>query len=248
MKNQTPVQYEMLVHKLFSTELAQHVNLSDFKMFHDKKYLGKSGHKHQIDVSAELRIAGVKVLILVECKRYAHRVGIDDVMELATRLDDIGAHKGILVTTVGFQDGAVKMAKSKGIALVKACDLGWLPRYESPVAAMMRHEEFCKVSDAFITWYLGPDAGREAIDNAVKRIAAFDVISPLGVTPHQFGSLRKGHGHSGVELASMFAPPHAFVVEGEPSQIILDTRGLFTLMVLDQDLSEPNSRPTSRST
>ncbi|MBM3236168.1 restriction endonuclease [Candidatus Poribacteria bacterium] len=168
MKNYTPTQYEKIVHELFSTELAKHVNLSDFKMFHDKKYLGKSGHEHQIDVSAELKIAGVKVLILIECKRYAHRVGIDDVMEVATRLDDIGAHKGILVTTEGFQGGAVKMAKSKGIALVKACDLGWFPRYEHPAAAMIRHKGFRKIAEAFLRWYLGPDAKQETIDNAVN--------------------------------------------------------------------------------
>ncbi len=36
-----------------------------------------------------------------------------------------GAQKGIIVTTRGFQSGAIQLAKSKGIALIIACDLKW---------------------------------------------------------------------------------------------------------------------------
>src|SRR4051794_5780331 len=60
----------------------------------------KSGHAHQIDVSIELFIAGLKILVIVECKHYKKKVEISDVLELAQRLDDIGAHKGVLVSTV----------------------------------------------------------------------------------------------------------------------------------------------------
>ena len=231
MENQTPVQYEELVHKLFSKELEKHVDLANFRIFHNKRYSGKSGHRHQIDVSAEFKIAGVKILIVIECKLYKRNVGIDDIMELTTRLDDIGAHKGVLVTTIGFQAGAAKMARSRGIALVRACDLGWYPHLESPVLERRRHEEFCINMELFLTGYLRISSNQE-IDRAVKRIATFDVVSPLGVTPYPLGSLRKERGR--VQPACMFAPPHAFVVEGECSQIILDTRGLFALLALDE--------------
>ena len=62
-------------------------------------------------------IAGANPLFLVECKCYGHSVPVDDVEEFHSKIDDIGAHKGIMVTTVGFQEGTVKTARGRGIAL-----------------------------------------------------------------------------------------------------------------------------------
>jgi hypothetical protein len=42
---------------------------------------------------------------------------VSDVLELIGRLGDIGAHKGVIVTTIGFQEGAIKLAQSHDIAL-----------------------------------------------------------------------------------------------------------------------------------
>jgi len=58
------------------------------------------------------------MLILVECKHYKDKVEISDLLEFAQRIDDIGAHKGVVVSTVGFQEGAIKVADAHGIALV----------------------------------------------------------------------------------------------------------------------------------
>ena len=72
----------------------------------------------KVDVSFNYSIAeGANVLFIVECKCYGDRVPVDEVEEFHSKIDDIGAHKGIMVTTVGFQDGAVKTAKGRGIAL-----------------------------------------------------------------------------------------------------------------------------------
>jgi predicted helicase len=69
-------------------------------------------------VSFILRVAGgADLLVLVECKHYKHRVPVDDVEEFHSKIDDIGAQKGILITTVGFQSGALKAAKGRRIAL-----------------------------------------------------------------------------------------------------------------------------------
>lgn len=56
-------------------------------------------------------------MVLVECKSYNHRVPVDDVEEFHSKLDDIGAQKGIMVTTLGFQNGAIKAARGRRIAL-----------------------------------------------------------------------------------------------------------------------------------
>jgi hypothetical protein len=88
-------------------------------VFHGKEYEGRiTGRKIKVDVSFLLRIAGgADLLVLVECKSYNHRVPVDDVEEFHSKLDDIGGQKGILVTTLGFQEGAIKAARGRRIAL-----------------------------------------------------------------------------------------------------------------------------------
>jgi hypothetical protein len=83
-----------------------------------KVYTGRLSHRDiKIDVSFNYSVAGSDLLFLVECKCYNHAVPVDDVEEFHSKIDDIGAHKGIMVTTIGFQDGTIKTAKGRGIAL-----------------------------------------------------------------------------------------------------------------------------------
>jgi hypothetical protein len=64
-------------------------------VFHGKSYEGRiTGRKIKVDVSFTLSIAGgAKLLVIVECKNYNHRVPVDDVEELHSKIDDIGAQK-----------------------------------------------------------------------------------------------------------------------------------------------------------
>ena len=76
---------------------------------HKRVYTGRLSHRDiEIDVSFNYDVAGADLLFLVECKCYRHAVPVNDVEEFHSKIDDIGAHKGILVTTKGFQDGAVR--------------------------------------------------------------------------------------------------------------------------------------------
>lgn len=85
---------------------------------HQRVYVGRVSHREiKVDVSFNYDVVGANILFLVECKCYTHLVPVDDVEEFHSKLDDIGAHKGIMVTTVGFQEGAVKTAQGRGIAL-----------------------------------------------------------------------------------------------------------------------------------
>jgi len=87
-------------------------------VYHQRVYTGRISQRDiKVDVSFNYQVAGADLLFLVECKCYAHSVPVDDVEEFHSKIDDIGAHKGIMVTTVGFQDGAVKTARGRGIAL-----------------------------------------------------------------------------------------------------------------------------------
>jgi hypothetical protein len=92
--------------------------LVDVTVHHKKVYTGRVSHRNIIvDVSFNYSIAGSDLLFLIECKLYSHSVSVDDVEEFHSKIDDIGAHKGIMVTTIGYQSGAIKTAKGRGIAL-----------------------------------------------------------------------------------------------------------------------------------
>lgn len=70
----------------------------------------------------DLTIEGVNddnFLILIECKSYTHPVDRSDIAEFNTRIQDLKATKGILITTNRFQKGALRMAEYHNIALVR---------------------------------------------------------------------------------------------------------------------------------
>ena len=127
-----PSTYEELARKVCE-ELSE---VKGVKVFRGKIFVGKrSKRRIKTDVSFLTKVLGSKVLVIVECKKYNHKVSVDDVEEFHSKLDDIGAHKGIMATTTGFQNGAVKTARGRGIALAvlspnpKANELEYIVKY-----------------------------------------------------------------------------------------------------------------------
>ena len=95
----------------------------DVKVFRQREFVGRrSGRKIVIDVSFEVDYGGFTVLFVVECKFYSQKVEVGDIEEFRTKIDDIGAHKGLVFSTIGFQSGAVKTAKAYGIGLARLSD------------------------------------------------------------------------------------------------------------------------------
>jgi restriction system protein len=86
-----------------------------------------SGGDYKIDVLARITFfAGAVFIVLVECKHQARPVEREDVMVLDSKLRDVGAHKGILFSTSGFQSGALQYAKARGVATVTVVQDAWL--------------------------------------------------------------------------------------------------------------------------
>jgi Holliday junction resolvase len=78
----------------------------------------KSGTEWQIDVVAY--DATDEKLILVECKqRLKSKLPQESLGGLAYRIEDTGAGGGIIVTTIGLQEGAQKVAKAEKITEIK---------------------------------------------------------------------------------------------------------------------------------
>jgi hypothetical protein len=106
-------EYELFVEKIYKKLLGAKVTVH-----RRKPYTGRvSGREIVVDVSFNYDLAGADLLCVIECKCYNHAVPVDDVEEFHSKLDDIGAQKGIMITTVGYQDGAMRTAKGRRIAL-----------------------------------------------------------------------------------------------------------------------------------
>jgi hypothetical protein len=95
----------------------------DVSVEHNVVLIGKSGAPRQIDVAIRATQGLVNHLVLAECKYWRKRVKREQVDSLATAIDDLNASRGIIFSTEGFQEGAVTLAKHKGIELFKLREL-----------------------------------------------------------------------------------------------------------------------------
>src|SRR5690349_25084321 len=95
---------------------------------HNHKIRGRSGRKRQIDVSITRTIGLTKVLVAIECKRWKRPVGIERVEAFASKLRDVGASDGVIISPSGFQEGARSSAMDNRITLLTyrdARDADW---------------------------------------------------------------------------------------------------------------------------
>ncbi len=116
----SPTQFEEYCLKILNG-YAEEEKLTEFAITHNVVISATDG-EYQIDVYAEFTAMGVKFKVLCECKRYSHPVSREKVAVLHDKIASIGAHKGILLSTSGFQSGAIQYAKTHGIALIHVYD------------------------------------------------------------------------------------------------------------------------------
>jgi restriction system protein len=111
----TPREYEIAVREMLD---AASTGLIEYSSGHLETLAGVDG-SYEFDVVARFTALTVTFVVLVECKHHARRVERSDVQVLADRIRSVGAHKGMLFSTSGFQTGAIEYAGHHGIALVK---------------------------------------------------------------------------------------------------------------------------------
>jgi hypothetical protein len=110
----TSEDYERFVQKFYSAIMP----FEGVEIRHRKTYMGKVSQRLiEVDLAFEMSVCRALLLVVIECKCYALKVDVSDVEEFHSKLDDIGAHKGIMVTTIGFQEGAILTPRGRGIAL-----------------------------------------------------------------------------------------------------------------------------------
>jgi hypothetical protein len=79
--------------------------------------IGKSGRRRQLDVTVSQRLASTPIFLVIECKRYKRPVGIEKVEAFVTKLKDVGAFVGVIISSSGFDAGATAAAAQHTIYL-----------------------------------------------------------------------------------------------------------------------------------
>ncbi|WP_406307999.1 restriction endonuclease [Streptomyces griseoaurantiacus] len=78
--------------------------------------------RHEIDVTARIRYAGIEQLWIVECKKWKRPVPKERILAFSSIVDDVGADRGLIFAEGGFQAGAVRASRNTSITLTNLTD------------------------------------------------------------------------------------------------------------------------------
>jgi hypothetical protein len=109
------VEYERFVRDI-TEALLRAQGLQTVTVQHDVQIQG-TARQHQVDVYWEYRLGGVHHRVVINCKRYAKRVKVTDVEALGGVLADLPGVRGLIVSTIGFEKGAIEYAQHHRIGL-----------------------------------------------------------------------------------------------------------------------------------
>lgn len=110
----SPEEFEKTVQRLLHVLGAQ---LRGFETSHRELVSGSDG-AYEIDITARFKALRLDFLVLIECKKQKRPVERSVIQVLYDRVRAVGAHKGIVFSTGGFQKGAIQYASRHGIALI----------------------------------------------------------------------------------------------------------------------------------
>ncbi len=90
----------------------------------------RTGRPRQIDVSVVSTQGFYKHLVIIECKDKSRKVTVEWIEGFRSKIEDVGAQKGVMVSPLGFTEGAVQKAESYGIDLFTLTPQlsGWIKR------------------------------------------------------------------------------------------------------------------------
>jgi hypothetical protein len=124
-------QFELFVQECLKTVLPLN-EFEQIELLNRENIKGSSGQNHNFDILIKATSKFINLMFVVECKKLKSKATKKDMEVFSFRIQDINAHKGIFVTTIGFDKGAELIAKSKGIALMIAKDGTLVPFIGDP--------------------------------------------------------------------------------------------------------------------
>lgn len=142
-------EYEKLAKEIYTT-LHECEGINTIDVRHNVKIKGKSGCNHQIDVYWEFEMVGEVHRIAIECKNYSKEVSVGKIRDFYGVLSDIGDIKGIFITKVGYQSGAIRFGEYHGISLKELRvpnDKDWQGRVKDIIFDISAYSKIVKNTD-----------------------------------------------------------------------------------------------------
>lgn len=151
----TPAEFEEFVANQLLASAGTEV--SDLQVTPHEKVRADDG-TYDFDATVRYQFGGLSFLVLVEAKKHSNPIKRELVQVLYQKVLSTGAHKGVMVSTMPYQSGAVTFAKKHGIALVTVTE-GFL--YETrdalPTPQLSREEAAARYElPTFVGCYYGP--------------------------------------------------------------------------------------------
>ncbi len=192
--------FEALAEKFFS-------KLHEYKDFTITRnaQLDSADGQREIDVLLEGKLGPVEIRIIIECKAYKGIVDVTKVDALHSKMNDVRAHKAILIAYKGFSRTAQRKASRLGIELFtlsEALHEKWTPQKDIPILIT----ELTPIFDISFEAYLNKG---DSIDTRGVVINETDVFSSFFKTWNDFNF--EARSYSSDELLSLLninAPFH----------------------------------------
>lgn len=171
-------------------KLAELFKARGYEIIHNIKKIGRSGAEHQIDVLASYRSPLHTSTLVIEAKSYSSPIDKERIMKLIQIVDDIGADRGIIITTSYFTPDAIKTAEGRNIDLWNREHLTKLLGEMEVSAVQEGISEAVKAPELVVQPRLGYDQARSLITTLVEKrskggfLGAGKVIEQLeGISP-----------------------------------------------------------------
>lgn len=152
----------------------------DAHVQHNQRIKGRSGRVRQLDITISQKVGLYPVLIVIECKRYRRLVGIEKVESFVTKLRDVGASHGVMISNTSFDAGAKAIAKDNMVTLLsyrEATNLDWQKVFGSEAWLSLVVTQPDNVSVALI------DEQQQVISPHSSDGSLYDVDGKIVITP-----------------------------------------------------------------
>lgn len=91
----------------------------------NKRLDGKNSEcLREIDILIRKNIGQYEILVAMECKDYNKPVNVTQIEAFTKKIQDVGAHQGVMVSAKGFTKAALNLGKKEKIHLYKMIDCG----------------------------------------------------------------------------------------------------------------------------
>lgn len=194
--------------------------------------------KAEIDVYAEETLKGRKYVILCECKYWKSPVPQTVVHSFRSVMADVGAHKGYIISSAGFQSGSRDAASSTNVELLtwdefqNAFEASWLENYFTPVITA-RLDPLMSYSEPFLPrWF--PELPEADQQEFIALKEKYDSLGWFAMSLSSY-SRQLSVGYPALPLANLPDPNGRF--RGIPAEM-MNARGYRDLLDIFGNIGE----------